>query len=110
MQLSLNMEKTTKNNENKKNESGALWKKTSKAGKQFLSGYFLSESGEKVKIVAFENSYKKAGESSPDYRIYLSEENVQNANAKPTKATSKPATATETIHESSSEDSDEIPF
>ena len=54
-------------------EIGALWLKKSKAGADFLSGYFLNEKKEKVSIVVFKNNFKKPGEMSPDYRAYLSE-------------------------------------
>jgi hypothetical protein len=54
-------------------ERGALWLKKSKAGADFLSGYVLDENKNKINVVVFKNNYKKPGESSPDYRIYLSE-------------------------------------
>ena len=54
-------------------EKGALWLKKSKAGADFLSGYVVDESNNRINVVVFKNGYKKPGESSPDYRIYLSE-------------------------------------
>ena len=68
------------NNENANNklskdqELGALWLKKSKAGASYLSGYVLDENKQKVQLVVFKNNFKKPGESSPDYRIYLSEQ------------------------------------
>ena len=55
-------------------ELGALWKKKSKAGLAFLSGYVKVDdlSPEKeVKIVVFANN-KKSNDKAPDYRIYVS--------------------------------------
>jgi len=82
-------------------EIGALWLKKSKAGADFLSGYFLNENKEKVSIVVFKNNFKKPGEQSPDYRAYLSE----NKNQPVQKPSSEDllSTSTETS-------SDEIPF
>jgi hypothetical protein len=56
----------------KKNDIGALWKKSGeKDGKaySFLSG-FLTINGEKVEILVRKNDFKKEGEKSADYRIY----------------------------------------
>lgn len=58
----------------KENEIGALWSKTSQSsGSEYFSGHLTAENGEKVKIVVFRNSYKKAGENTPDMRIYKSQ-------------------------------------
>ena len=84
-------------------EVGALWLKKSKAGADFLSGYFLNDKKEKVNIVVFKNNFKQAGELSPDYRAYLSEKN-QNAQAQQ----SQPSDPTSNTTEEST--SDEIPF
>lgn len=83
-------------------EVGALWLKKSKAGANFLSGYFLDESKNKVNIVLFKNNFKKPGESSPDYRMYLSEQQ-----------SAKIAVSAQSIdqnHSNDQSDSDDIPF
>jgi hypothetical protein len=82
-------------------ETGALWLKKSKAGNSFLSGYILDENKNKVNIVLFKNNYKKAGESSPDYRIYLSEQQGTKE---------KVSTSTQNESENSDAGSDDIPF
>lgn len=73
----MNTDTQTSNTQSVKNsrdsERGALWLKKSKAGSDFLSGYVLDENKNKINVVVFKNNYKKPGESSPDYRIYLSE-------------------------------------
>lgn len=63
----------TNNTKNKEQEIGALWTKKSKAGASFLSGYILNEQKQRVNVVVFKNSYKKPGEKTPDFRLYLSE-------------------------------------
>jgi uncharacterized protein (DUF736 family) len=93
-----------KNKENK--EVGALWDKTSKAGNQFKTGYVQLENGERVEIVVFSNQYKKAGDNTPNFRIYLSE---QKAGAQETKGTSQRSTP-KAVEVPSQEDTDEIPF
>ena len=58
---------TTKNN----NELGALWKKKSKTGLVFLSGYIVDHDGSKTEVVVFANK-NKSNERAPDYRLYVS--------------------------------------
>ena len=82
---------TNNNTNNKKKEVGALWQKTSKAGKKFFSGYLVDESGEKTRIVAFDNIYKKNGENSPDIRFYLSEDQDATRDSSYNKSTQKPS-------------------
>lgn len=94
------------NTNNKKQEAGALWEKTSKAGKKFFSGYFLDQDGERVKIVAFENIYKKPGENSPDIRVYLSEDQSSGKEA----AASKQIELPKENASVSEDDSEDIPF
>ena len=53
------------------NELGALWKKKSKTGLSFLSGYINDQDGQRTDIVVFANS-KKTNERAPDYRLYIS--------------------------------------
>lgn len=60
----------TNTNKNQ-NELGALWKKKSKAGMSFLSGYINDHDGQRIDIVVFANGNKK-NEKAPDYRLYVS--------------------------------------
>ena len=63
---------STNTNTNKNaNELGALWKKKSKTGLSFLSGYITDHDGQRTDVVVFANS-KKSNERAPDYRLYLS--------------------------------------
>jgi len=50
---------------------GALWKRTSKKGIEYLAGD-VKVDGQVVKIIVFENSTKKESKH-PDYRVFLSE-------------------------------------
>lgn len=101
------MEKNNANNaNNKKQEAGALWQKTSKTGKKFFSGYIIGENGEKIKIVGFENIYKKAGENSPDLRLYLSEEIASSKEVSSEKQIELPKESSSV----SEDDSEDIPF
>lgn len=61
----------TNNTQNKNQELGALWKKKSKAGMSFLSGYINDHDGQRIDVVVFANS-KKTNEKAPDYRLYVS--------------------------------------
>jgi uncharacterized protein (DUF736 family) len=98
---------STENTKNTKTsrdqELGALWLKKSKAGASFLSGYVLDENKQKVQIVVFKNGFKKDGESSPDYRIYMSENRLQTTTAEAVIA--PPATNVE-----DQASTDDIPF
>lgn len=95
--------------ENKNKEIGALWEKTSKAGNKFKSGYVQLEGGERVEVVVFTNQYKKAGENTPDFRIYLSEQKGSNQEQAPARTPAKNS-APKVTEESSEVDADEIPF
>lgn len=52
------MEQTSK-------DIGALWVKTSKAGKTYLSGTIQGQ-----RVVVFRNERKQEGERTPDWRVY----------------------------------------
>ena len=54
----------------KKKDIGAIWKKTSKGGLEFMSGV-LELNGEKHEIVIFANTYKER-DNQPDFKIYPS--------------------------------------
>jgi len=75
------MNNTNNNQQNKNQELGALWKKKSKAGMSFLSGYINDHDGQRIDIVVFANGNKK-NEKAPDYRLYVSKplENKQTVN------------------------------
>lgn len=49
----------------KAKDIGALWEKTSKAGRRFLSGMIDGK-----RVVVFQNTHKQPGERTPDWRIY----------------------------------------
>lgn len=66
---------------------GCLWRSTNE--KIAFSGN-IEINGEKVKIVVFKNSYKKVGDTAPDFKIYLS---------KPKEANSEPAATQESEYE-----------
>jgi uncharacterized protein (DUF736 family) len=65
-----NTNTNTQQNKNQ-NELGALWKKKSKTGLSFLSGYITDHDGQKTDVVVFAND-KKSNERAPDYRLYIS--------------------------------------
>jgi hypothetical protein len=48
---------------------GAIWIKTSKAGKEWL-GIKLTIEGKDYNLVAFQNAHKQGIEARPDYRIF----------------------------------------
>jgi len=65
-----NTNQNTNTNKNQ-NELGALWKKKSKTGLSFLSGYINDHDGQRIDVVVFANR-KKTNEKAPDYRLYVS--------------------------------------
>jgi hypothetical protein len=109
------MNTETQSNNQKKSqrdlEKGALWLKKSKAGADFLSGYITDENNNKVNIVVFKNGFKKPGEMSPDYRVYLSDNQLQSSS--PAHKSEKQISQKSENLESASlsgETSDDIPF
>jgi hypothetical protein len=85
------MNNTNQNTNKNQNELGALWKKKSKAGMSFLSGYINDHDGQRIDVVVFANS-KKTNEKAPDYRLYVSKP-LDNQN-KPVASTTAPAATT----------------
>jgi uncharacterized protein (DUF736 family) len=81
------MNNNNQNQQNKNQELGALWKKKSKTGMSFLSGYINDHDGQRIDVVVFANS-KKSNEKAPDYRLYVSKplENKQAQQSKPVQA------------------------
>ena len=80
------MNNTNQNTNKNQNELGALWKKKSKAGMSFLSGYINDHDGQRIDVVVFANS-KKTNEKAPDYRLYVSKP-LDNQNKTATASTS----------------------
>jgi uncharacterized protein (DUF736 family) len=52
----------------KEDEVGALWERSTKDGKVYMSGTINGQD-----VVLFHNDYKKPGEKSPDWRVYKSQ-------------------------------------
>ena len=98
------MNNTNQNTNKNQSELGALWKKKSKAGMSFLSGYINDHDGQRIDIVVFANS-KKTNEKAPDYRLYVSKpldnKNTGSASAAKTAPTKK-------IQQPVQEDEDDI--
>jgi uncharacterized protein (DUF736 family) len=69
--IKMNNTNTNTNTNKNQNELGALWKKKSKTGLSFLSGYINDHDGQRIDVVVFANS-KKTNEKAPDYRLYVS--------------------------------------
>ncbi len=67
------MSNTSTNTSNKQQseELGALWKRTSKGGMQYLAGHVIGSDGKTRKVVVFRND-KKTADNQPDYRMYES--------------------------------------
>ena len=84
---------TDKQSDWKNREVGALWKKAAANGKSsYCTGYIISdELGNKVKqrVIMFSNK-TKSNEKSPDFIIYLSNEQ-ENGEAAPAPAKTKAA-------------------
>jgi uncharacterized protein (DUF736 family) len=100
------MNNTNQNTNKNQNELGALWKKKSKAGMSFLSGYINDHDGQRIDVVVFANS-KKTNEKAPDYRLYVSKP-LDNQN-KTTTSTSVAETApTKKVQQVVQEDEDDI--
>ena len=85
--------------ESQSKDIGALWIKTSKGGKMYMSGTVGDQ-----RVVLFRNERKQPGERTPDWRVYLE--------------TPREATPVEQIHtaltsavrHASDVGSDDIPF
>lgn len=84
---------TDKQSEWKNREVGALWKKAAANGKSsYCTGYIVSdELGNKVKqrVIMFSNKTKN-NEKSPDFIIYLSNEQENETTAKTTVKSAPP--------------------
>ena len=106
----------TKSNEWKEREVGALWKRTGPKG-SYCTGYMISdELGNKVKqrVIMFSNK-NKLNDKSPDFVIYLSNENPdasQNKSADAPKKKTSPVTkqAVANMQPDSEQNDDDIPM
>jgi uncharacterized protein (DUF736 family) len=111
-----NNEKTA--NGKREEELGALWEREAKDGSVYLSGYVTDKNGERIQLVLFVNKYKKAGEASPDWRIYESKPLAAKQSSSVTDRAKKAAPAAKAssgvelseASDVSSETGEEIPF
>lgn len=93
------MNNTNTNTNKNQNELGALWKKKSKTGMSFLSGYINDHDGQRIDVVVFANS-KKTNEKAPDYRLYVSKPlESKNGTQAPVKATNPVAKSKPVVEE-----------
>jgi len=100
------MNNTNQNTNKNQNELGALWKKKSKAGMSFLSGYINDHDGQRIDVVVFANS-KKTNEKAPDYRLYVSKP-LDNQNKTTTSTSVAKTTPTKKVQQVVQEDEDDI--
>ena len=78
-------------NEWQKREVGALWKRKSGSGQNYLSGHvtLTDELGaeKRVKVICFSNKFKSENEKAPDLRVYLqSDDNESKSSTEETAA------------------------
>ena len=50
-----------------------LWKSKSKKGQTYYSGYLRDSQGNDLKVVMFENGFKRDGKRDPDLMMYLNQ-------------------------------------
>ena len=72
-------------NEWQQREVGALWKRKSGSGQNYLSGHvtLTDELGaeKRIKVICFSNKFKSENEKAPDLRVYLqSDDNDKSSN------------------------------
>lgn len=86
-----------------------LWKRKSKAGKDYLSGSFPKDSEllkaiptKDVSIMIFKNEFKKEGDRGPDYQVFVAERSDPRQVVGPLKPVANPIKNTEEF--------DDIPF
>ena len=93
------MTDTNKNNDWKDREVGALWKQQGR-NQSYLSGHVtVDELGieKKIRVVVFSNRQKKAGENTPDFRVYLSKDRNEEAAATAAASTEEAGENEETL-------------
>lgn len=71
-------------------ELGGLWCRVSGSGENYMTGN-VTLNGETTQVVIFKNKFKKDGERTPDYRIYLSERVEMESDTASKPAPTKPA-------------------
>lgn len=102
------MNNTNQTQTKSRDELGALWKKKSKTGVSFLSGYVkVDDLGleKEIKVVVFANN-KKSNDKAPDYRIYISKPlDAKNSNIS---KTLKPVESKKQVVEQSLEEDEDI--
>lgn len=76
--------------EQKEKSVGAIWKRKSKNGNTYLSIQMIKKGGEKVNLIAFENSYKdEQAEGAPDFNVFVAKPLENSGGGKP-KSASRP--------------------
>ena len=100
------MNNTNQNTNKNQNELGALWKKKSKMGMSFLSGYINDHDGQRIDVVVFANS-KKTNEKAPDYRLYVSKP-LDNQNKTTTPPPAAKTASVNKVQQVVEEDEDDI--
>lgn len=99
----------------KKQPIGALWEKETRQGATFFSGN-IEWKGEKIKVTIFQNTFKKAGEKTPDWRVFEDTyERPEDGGQSKSYASRKPDPQPESRHErphdvQPPEDSEDLPF
>jgi uncharacterized protein (DUF736 family) len=96
--------------QNKNQELGALWKKKSKSGMSFLSGYVkVDDLGleKEIKVVVFANN-NKSKDNAPDYRIYVSKPLDFNSSKSEKSIVSEPKSQKEAAKVSNEDSDDDI--
>ena len=88
------MSENNENNEWKKRELGALWRREGK-NQNYLSGHVkIGEFGveKEVKLVVFTNKYKSENSKAPDFILYEASDRTQeNSNSQAEATTAQPA-------------------
>ena len=108
--------KTTEGNSEKKNwksrEIGALWRRTSNAGNNYLFGKLKVgnyEDEKSILVKIFKNNFKQQGSNEPDYRVYQEEDSP--APIKPVSKTPAPVKSltNKQKEDMSEKDEEEVP-
>ena len=60
---------------------GALWEKTSRAGKPYISGHVKDKDGVNVEFIGFLNPNPNNNPNAPKYHLYKSEKGEQTQNS-----------------------------
>lgn len=90
-------------------EMGGLWINEAKSGKKYMSGV-IKFNDEEVRVLIFKNEHKKAGEKSPDYRVYVDDKQPSAPVEAAPKQEAKPKAKSKPKVEVVDTTSDDIPF